>query len=111
MRPPPDWTSALNESRLLILSPFERKHHRPTVETGQTGQTRNLFVASIADGVFVVHAELGSKTEQFCRNVLALGKPLLTLESAENANLVALGAIAVTPAGVAQHWRSGLADA
>ena len=76
MRPAREWTSALSQGRILVLSPFGRKHRRPTVETAQV---RNLFVASIKDGIFVAHAERGSKTEQLCRKILTLGKPLLML--------------------------------
>ncbi|MBI4198933.1 MAG: hypothetical protein HY535_00460 [Chloroflexi bacterium] len=58
---------------------------------------RNDFVAALARQVFVAHAAPGGKTEAFARKVLDWGKPLLTLESDRNANLVTLGARAVTP--------------
>lgn len=47
--------------------------------------------------MFIAHAAPGGKTEAFARKVLEWGKPLLTLESPANANLLALGAQAVTP--------------
>ena len=51
----------------------------------------------MAHRVFIAHAAPGGKTETFARKVLDWGKPLLTLESDRNANLMALGARAVTP--------------
>jgi len=47
---------------------------------------RNYLVASLASQVFIAHAAVGSRTEAFARK-LEDGKPLLTLESAANANL------------------------
>jgi len=42
--------------------------------------------------VFVAYAASGGKTEAFCNKILSWGKPLLTLESGENAGLIARGA-------------------
>jgi hypothetical protein len=54
--------------------------------------------------VFVAHAAPGSKTEHFCHDVLSWGKPLLTLESDENANLLALGVRLVQPENISAQW-------
>ncbi len=93
MRVPAEWKAPLAEGRLLVLSPFQ-KPRRPTAELAQR---RNEFVAALADAVLIAHARPGSKTETFCRAVLAWGKPVLTLESPENAELAGLGAKAVQP--------------
>jgi len=53
-----------------INLPFEGKLRRATAHLAQK---RNKFVAPLADGVFVAHATPGSKTERFCRDVLAKG--------------------------------------
>ena len=53
---------------------------------------RNQFVAAIADEVFIVHAAFGSRTEQFCRDLLEWHKPLWTMDSPENIRLISLGA-------------------
>ena len=90
MRVPTAWKIPLEENRLLILSPFVGKQHRATADLSEK---RNTFVAALADKIFVAHAASGSKTEQFCRMLLHSGKSLLTLESDENANLLALGAL------------------
>ncbi|MGO9177191.1 MAG: DNA-processing protein DprA [Desulfobaccales bacterium] len=89
MRLPKDWKSALDQGRLLLLSPFEEKLRRTTADQAQI---RNKFVAAIAAAIFIAHATEGSKSEQLSREVLAWGKPLLTLPSPKNARLIALGA-------------------
>lgn len=89
MRIPAAWKQPLEAGRLLLLSPFEKKHHRMTANLARR---RNEFVAALADEVFVAHASPGGKTEQFCRKIISWGKPLLTFDCPENANLLALGA-------------------
>ena len=89
MRIPADWRSALEEGRLLVLSPFSSSHRRPTSELAAQ---RNDLVTTLADRVFIAHAAPGGKTEAFARKVADSGKPLLTLDSPANANLLALGA-------------------
>ena len=78
MRIPRDWRPALDEGRLLVLSPFLSTHRRPTVETAAR---RNDLVANLAHRVFIAHAALGSKTEAFARKLADSDKPLLTLDS------------------------------
>ena len=94
----------LAEGRLLFLSPFTEKDHRATE---QTALYRNRFVAALADWVFVAYAEPNGKTEQLCREVVAWGKPLYTLESDANAHLTGMGAVALSPAGLASHIQAG----
>ena len=94
MRIPPEYKEPLADGRLLLLSPFAEKQRRATI---QTALYRNQFVAALADQIFVAYAEPGGKTEQFCQEVLAWGKPLYTLASDANANLISLGARPVTP--------------
>jgi predicted Rossmann fold nucleotide-binding protein DprA/Smf involved in DNA uptake len=89
-----DWKAALKQGRLLLLSPFAENQRRAT--TGRA-QTRNEFVAALADTVLVAHAAPGGKTNRFCREVLAWGKPLLALENAENTDLLALGVTPIQP--------------
>ena len=89
MRIPRDWRPALEEGRLLILSPFPATVRRPTAKLSAQ---RNDLVASLASRVFIAHAAAGSKTEAFARRLADTGKPLLTLESPANANLAGMGA-------------------
>jgi predicted Rossmann fold nucleotide-binding protein DprA/Smf involved in DNA uptake len=89
-----EWKIALEDRRLLLLSPFEDKEQRPT--TGRA-KIRNQVVAALADAVFVAHAAPGGKLERFCHDTCAWGKPLFTPAGDENANLLALGAKGLTP--------------
>ncbi len=89
MRIPNTWRLPMNEGRLLILSPFDQKHHRITTELGTK---RNEFIAAIADRIFVAHATPGGKTEQFCRKIARWDKTLLTFDCKENIRLIDMGA-------------------
>lgn len=89
MRIPAIWRGPLDIGRLLILSPSDWADRRATAELAQR---RNELVVALADEVFVPHASVGGKIEQLCRKIITWGKPLLTLESPENAGLLALGA-------------------
>ncbi len=92
MRIPSDWRGPMKEGRMLLLSPFPSSQRRPTVELAAQ---RNDFVANLAVQVFIAHAAPGSKTEAFAGKLAASGKPLLTLDSRANANLVEMGAEAI----------------
>jgi predicted Rossmann fold nucleotide-binding protein DprA/Smf involved in DNA uptake len=85
----PDFKRPLAEGRLLLLSalPDSVRH-----ATEDTAHQRNRVVAALADRIFIAYAEPDSKTELFCRELVAWGKPLLTHSSPATANLVALGA-------------------
>ncbi len=98
-RLPGEWKLPLDRGRLLIVSPFEEKYRHPTAELAQE---RNEFVAALADSIFVAHAFPGSRTERFCQKVIAWNKPLFTLESPSNANLLASGAKAITPISLSE---------
>ena len=93
MRLPHDWRPALDKGRLLVLSPFPATARRPTAELAAQ---RNDLVALLAAQVFIAHAAPGSKTEAFALKLAATGKPLLTLGSPANANLVRMGAGPIT---------------
>ncbi len=94
VRLPGEWRAPLAEGRLLVLSPFDPKDRRPTAELALR---RNEFVAALADTLFVAHAEKGSATEQLARRALRWGKNVLTLDSPDNAALIASGAEPVMP--------------
>ena len=55
-----EWRKALDSSRLLILSPFDKRPRRPTTESAQR---RNEIVAALSDEVFIIHAEPGGRIE------------------------------------------------
>ncbi len=58
MRIPRDWHPALDDGRLLVLSPFPTAVRRPTTEVAAQ---RNGLVARLAHRVFIVHAALGGR--------------------------------------------------
>ena len=94
MRIPRDWRPALDDGRLLVLSPFPASIKRPTAALAER---RNEFVASLASSLIIIHAAAGSKTEALAQEAATAGKPLFTLDSPSNANLIALGAKAIQP--------------
>ena len=89
MRVPPEWKASIAEGRLLVVSRIPAHERRVTAALAAE---RNRFVAELCTAALVIHANPGSRTEAWCRDVLALGKPLWTPAAAENAHLVALGA-------------------
>ena len=91
---PRDWRPALDDGRLLVLSPFPATVRRPTA---QIAAQRNDLVASLASRVLIAHAAPDSKTEAFARKLEASRKPLLTLDSPANGNLVRIGASVIVP--------------
>jgi predicted Rossmann fold nucleotide-binding protein DprA/Smf involved in DNA uptake len=88
-RLPKKYAVPMKEGRLLLLSPFEEKTKRVTVNTANI---RNEFVAALADKVFVSYAAPGSKTASFCKKILQWGKPLFTFDAPENKSLLEMGA-------------------
>lgn len=89
MRLPAIWKTAIRQGRLLLLSSFEERINRPTIEISEK---RNDFVVSIADQVLFAYANPGGKTEALAKKAIKMGKPVFTFESKENANLATLGA-------------------
>ena len=91
---PREWRPALDDGRLLILSPFPPSQHRPTAKLAAR---RNELVADIAARDFIAHAAPAGDTEALARRIAASGKPILTIDSPANANLLAMGAQTVEP--------------
>ena len=100
IRIPADWRPALEEELLLILSRFPKHRRRPTAEAAEQ---RNDLVANLANQVFIAHAALGGRTEAFARKLAAAGKPLLTLDSPANKNLVDMGSRGVRASTIPLH--------
>lgn len=104
MRLPVIWRKPLAENRLLVLSPFEARHRRPTVDMAEQ---RNRFVATLADEIFVAHAPAGSRTERLCAELMAGGKRVFTLDLLENLHLMASGVIGNTVGGLVESIAPG----
>ena len=92
MRIPKGWKKPLTEGRLLLLSFFDDRIRRPTLSIANT---RNNYIDALANRLLIAHAEKGGKTEQLCKDALASGKPVFTLDSLDNAHLVELGVVPI----------------
>ena len=88
MRIPAEWTAAIDDGRLLILSPFAEEQNRPT---RQTAELRNEMIAHLASQVFIAYAEPEGKTETFARTLLASERKVLTFDTELNKNLLDAG--------------------
>jgi len=60
-RIPPDWQTALDAGRLLLLSAFPETETRITTDLARR---RNEFVAALADEGIIIHATLGGHIAQ-----------------------------------------------
>jgi predicted Rossmann fold nucleotide-binding protein DprA/Smf involved in DNA uptake len=89
MRLKPAWRAPFAEGRLALVSPFPASLRRATRDSARQ---RNLVAAALAETVFIAHARPGSATWALAEQVLAWGKPLLTLPHGANEGLVGLGA-------------------
>jgi len=98
---------ALAQGRLLLLSAFTEEERRPTTNRAQE---RNTLVAALADVIFVAHAVPGGKTERFCKDVLNWKKPIVTLDTHENAHLFSLGINIVRPEQIGKRGELFVVD-
>ncbi len=75
MRLPTEWKQAIDQGRLLLLSPFPTKYRRITAVLAQQ---RNDFVAALADEVWFAHITPAGQMEQLSQRVSTWGirKPL-----------------------------------
>jgi predicted Rossmann fold nucleotide-binding protein DprA/Smf involved in DNA uptake len=90
LRLPMSWRKPYDEGRLLVLSPFVARQRRPTTELAEY---RNRFVATLATDIFVAYAGPGSKTVQFCGELVAQHRRTYTLDLPDNAHLVQRGVL------------------
>lgn len=87
------YRQAIDQGRLLLLSPFSSHERRMT---RQTCERRNSFVATVADRLFVSYASPGGMVERMCRDVLAQHKPVFTFDSQHNRAIMDAGAIGIS---------------
>lgn len=84
-----EWRPALTQAHLLLLSAFSSEQEETTT---QHALERNRLVVALADALLIAHAAPKGRLEQLCDEVLSWGKPVLALDTPENARLLALGA-------------------
>jgi predicted Rossmann fold nucleotide-binding protein DprA/Smf involved in DNA uptake len=89
----PEHKEPLEKGRLVFVSFFRSHRHRSDVEMATR---RNRFVAAMAEKIFIPFAAPGSKTEHFCRELIAWEKPVYTIAHEANQNLLKLGLTPVT---------------
>jgi len=96
---PVDCRLAVNEGRLVMVTPFP-----DTVRyiTAETATTRNRLVVELASIVVVSHAAHGGKMETLCLDILAEDKPLYTFDHSANTALIEAGAIKI---GESTNWQ------
>ena len=92
MRPSAAVRDGIRAGRVLVVSMFGPRQRRATADLADQ---RNRFVVALAGMALVSHAAPGGKTEALCREIIAMGKPLFTVDAPENANLLGLGAKAL----------------
>src|SRR5262249_2518239 len=85
LRLPMSWRKPYDQGRLLVLSPFTARQRRPTIDLAEY---RNRFVATLATSIFVAYAGPGSKTAQFCGELVAQHRQVSSLALPDNAHLV-----------------------
>lgn len=100
MRIQSEYKKPLTVGQILLISPFIDKPRRSDIKTTLY---RNRLVAALADQVFVAYAEPSGKTESLCREILSWQKPLYTLESDVNMNIINLGAKPLTIENVSEY--------
>ena len=88
---PVDCRPAIDEGRLLIISPFKASLSRATQKTAMI---RNRVIADLAAAVVVAHADpdSDSKVGALACDLLAAGKPVYTFDHPANAAILARGA-------------------
>jgi predicted Rossmann fold nucleotide-binding protein DprA/Smf involved in DNA uptake len=88
---PVDCRPAIDEGRLLIISPFKASLIRATKKTAMR---RNRVIADLAAAVVVAHADpdSDSKVGALTCDLLAAGKPVYTFDHPANAAILDRGA-------------------
>jgi predicted Rossmann fold nucleotide-binding protein DprA/Smf involved in DNA uptake len=101
MRVPSAWRSGIDAQRVLVVSPFVRLNRRATAVLAQE---RNNLVCSVATEVVILHANPGGRIESLCKELVADGSTVWTLDLPENTLAVQAGARPITAAEFAQNW-------
>jgi len=84
MRIPARYRKPMEEGRLLLLSPFEKKVKR---QTAKTAGVRNKYVAKLAETILFIHAEPDGKLDKLCEEMMTQGKDIYALPDHANEHL------------------------
>lgn len=80
---------AINEDRLLVISPFAEDVRRTTADQALE---RNKLIGALSDVFLVPYAAPAGKIWATISSVIDRGQTVLTFESKENSELIAVGA-------------------
>jgi predicted Rossmann fold nucleotide-binding protein DprA/Smf involved in DNA uptake len=72
---------AIDEHRLLLISPFSASYPRVTAELAEK---RTEMIGAIAHTIFIAYAAPNSKTLAFAQRLISAGKPIVTFASSNN---------------------------
>ena len=106
MRVPASWRAGIEAQRVLVVSPFTAVDRRVTSDLAEE---RNNLVSALAYEVVVLHASAGGRIDRLCRELLANGNTVWTLDLPDNAVIIQAGARPASPEALAQGWRARLA--
>jgi len=101
LRLPATWKTAIADGRLLLVSPFDSRCRRVT---GETAEKRNRCIMAMADDVIVTYAHAGGRLEQLCREAVAAGKMLWTIDDPSNTSLIQFGAQPLAVGALPAAW-------
>lgn len=94
----------LERGRFLFVSPFGKERRA----SAEGALYRNRVLAALADDVLVIHASLGGKSEAFCRELVAWGKPIYALSHPANEHLEDVGVVLKNMISVLEGMTDGL---
>jgi len=88
-RIPVEYKSALNECRLLLVSPFSGKGFARI--TQETTTLRNRLICSLSTSILLVHAQPGGNIEKLCQEWLSNNRIVFALPGQANQHLFDAG--------------------
>lgn len=86
----PEIKEAIENNRLLVITPFENSIIRPT---SKTAMQRNEFMAEIADEIFVAYASPNGNIDYLIKRNLLVSKKISTFDLKENSFLIKEGVL------------------
>ena len=100
MRVPRDWRAAVDEGRLLVVSPFDPEVRRVTAKLAEQ---RNALVEALSSALLIIHAAPGGKTERMAIAAADSGKPVFQAVARAESRGMEVG-------DVLQPWRRQALD-
>lgn len=85
----PEVKKALEDRRLLMVTPFDESVTRITLETSMK---RNELMTELADEIFIAHASKGGNIEKLIQKNIRNGKTVSTFDLEDNQHLIKEGA-------------------